>query len=431
MSSDAATIDCAIVGAGPAGLAAAATLTEAGRTFVVLEASRRIGGRAVSVPLSHGSPYELGAEVVHGSRARTWDYLLRHGIAANPAAPGWWGPWTTLTDSGWRTERTSSATRDRLAQVTRRVLDGGDARRPAAIAYRNAGCTETEFEQLRRAYGEHALIAMADQDGLAVAQEYQYRFVDELFTLPDGYSALWDRVAAPFAERIALDEPVSRIDWRGEVTLRARSREVRSQTCIVTASVGALRGGGMEFAPELPREKQEAIASLQMAPLMKAAAEFRTSFWTSAGGEVGAIRLPETLFDSWYVYSADRPAPPTLSAMAGGRAAMELSGDSDRIVAAFMEPLKAAFPEVDVEAEVVDLLVGDWPAEPWVRGGISVVPAGGYVHRRNLGSPHPPLFFAGEACAIDDNGYAECVDGALSTGRDAAVQVIHELTRQQ
>jgi monoamine oxidase len=55
-------LDCVVVGAGPAGLAAAATLRDAGRTFVVLEARDRIGGRAHTVRLSSGQVAERGAE---------------------------------------------------------------------------------------------------------------------------------------------------------------------------------------------------------------------------------------------------------------------------------------------------------------------------------------------------------------------------------
>ena len=61
-----------IVGAGAAGLAAAATLHDAGRSFVVLEARDRIGGRAHSVRLSGGQAAERGAEYLHGARVATW-----------------------------------------------------------------------------------------------------------------------------------------------------------------------------------------------------------------------------------------------------------------------------------------------------------------------------------------------------------------------
>ena len=61
-----------VIGAGAAGLAAARTLSDAGRTVTVLEARPRIGGRIFTVhdrewPL----PVELGAEFLHGEAEAT------------------------------------------------------------------------------------------------------------------------------------------------------------------------------------------------------------------------------------------------------------------------------------------------------------------------------------------------------------------------
>ena len=56
-----------VVGAGAAGLAAARALHSAGRSFIVLEARERIGGRLWSI---HAPPLpvavELGGEFTHG-----------------------------------------------------------------------------------------------------------------------------------------------------------------------------------------------------------------------------------------------------------------------------------------------------------------------------------------------------------------------------
>ena len=66
-----------VIGAGAAGLAAAATLARAGRSVLVLDARSRIGGRCLT--LRHPSldaPVELGAEFIHG-RPQTTLSLLR------------------------------------------------------------------------------------------------------------------------------------------------------------------------------------------------------------------------------------------------------------------------------------------------------------------------------------------------------------------
>ena len=53
--------DVVVIGAGAAGLAATDTLLKAGKKVVCLEASNRIGGRAVTDNKIFGEPYDMGA----------------------------------------------------------------------------------------------------------------------------------------------------------------------------------------------------------------------------------------------------------------------------------------------------------------------------------------------------------------------------------
>src|SRR6478752_10512840 len=68
-----------IVGAGLAGLAAAAKLGEAGFSVVMLEARDRIGGRVFTQHDSAGAPIELGAEFIHGLAPEIWEPLQEQG----------------------------------------------------------------------------------------------------------------------------------------------------------------------------------------------------------------------------------------------------------------------------------------------------------------------------------------------------------------
>ena len=75
--------DVLVVGAGAAGLAAAAELARAGRSVLIVEARDRIGGRCYTRRLPGvPAPVELGAEFIHGRPAATMDLLREAGTPA-------------------------------------------------------------------------------------------------------------------------------------------------------------------------------------------------------------------------------------------------------------------------------------------------------------------------------------------------------------
>ena len=67
-----AIVDVIVMGAGAAGLAAAAELARAGRSVLVLEARERVGGRCWTRRMAGLEiPVELGAEFIHGEAKAT------------------------------------------------------------------------------------------------------------------------------------------------------------------------------------------------------------------------------------------------------------------------------------------------------------------------------------------------------------------------
>ena len=75
------TADVVVIGAGVAGLSAAAQLARAGQSVTIVEARSRLGGRVFTqLDTALGVPIEFGAEFIHGLAPEIWQPLQEHGI---------------------------------------------------------------------------------------------------------------------------------------------------------------------------------------------------------------------------------------------------------------------------------------------------------------------------------------------------------------
>ena len=75
-------VDVVIVGAGAAGLSAAKEAAQKGLSFVVVEASHRIGGRAYTEELAPGQPFDLGCHWMHSASLNPFVAIAdQHGFA--------------------------------------------------------------------------------------------------------------------------------------------------------------------------------------------------------------------------------------------------------------------------------------------------------------------------------------------------------------
>lgn len=259
--------DVIIIGAGVAGLAAAAALRRAGRSCIVLEAAHRPGGRAHTIALG-GTHFDLGATWLHDAARNKLADLARDAgdvlIDADAPRRRTWlidgRPATPQEDQGFLR---ASAAFDALCHA--RAMQDPDIALAEAIGPLRSDPWMATVETW-----EAAQISAADPWRFSV-RDWSANDLGGANILPQGgVGALVLRRLLPLAGEVRLSTPVRRVLWGGPgVTVETDSGTLRARAAIVTASAGVLAAGTIAFGPNLPAATQAALAGLPMGLLTK------------------------------------------------------------------------------------------------------------------------------------------------------------------
>ena len=438
--------DVVIIGAGAAGLAAAAELTGADQLSVlVLEARDRIGGRiwthrepGVAVPI------ELGAEFIHGRPEATLSRLAQAGLPAIDAPEEHW-----MRRSG-RLQRMDDAL---FRQIRDSLKRAGVLRRkdePFADFLARAGRHGLSEEGRRFARMMVEGFDAADPQRVSahsIAEEWKKGGAtdSDQFRPSGGYGSLMDSLVCRLdgsPVRLRLASIVKAVRWqRGlvEVTgdFLGNPFTVSAARAIITLPLGVLQladdsPGAVRFEPGL-ESKHEALLGLASCPVIKVVLRFRSAFWESlADGRCSNVS---------FFHSADAPFPtywtalpmrvPLITAWAGGPKAERLAALShDALFRKAVEGLRSTLGigalrsrKARTEQQLEGAWLHDWQSDPFARGAYSYVVSGGESARKLLARPlDSTLFFAGEA--TDVAGEAGTVAGALQSGQRAARKIL-------
>jgi monoamine oxidase len=437
------TVDVVVIGAGFAGLAAAERLVAGGRRVVVLEASDRVGGRALTdYRLGGGIPLELGAQMVHGRTAVTHSWIAREGLTTR-LLPLYQRsrlvvdrrvasyPWLALPFhpvAGLR------ATYDGFVRLPRQI-----------DAARSPDQSLTRFLDQRKVHPAarlmitilYAHVYAAEPDDIGVlgpAEEYRavgepYGFRN--FQLNEGYSALVERVAAPLAERIRRNHPVTAVEVTSSgVNVRATNptgtpTEFQAMAAIITVPLGVLKSGTIAFDPTLPEEKLRAIDRIAFGDAYALQVRVHGGTLRERLGDFGLVwgGTPASFYRP-RVGLGDAGAEFVTAFTVGREARRRAHLPDDDLVAATLAEWTEVLPAGVTLGTVDGSAVHRWSTDPWVRGGYSYLPPGvGLAERRALAAPvDGRLFFAGEA--TDVAGQSSTVAGAIATGTRAAEEFL-------
>lgn len=427
-----AATDVLIIGAGAAGLSAAASLAGSGLRVRVLEARPRIGGRIHTVHDAQcAMPIELGAEFIHGDTPYTWDL-----VETTPLLVG------SIEGESLVSDAEGLGARDRFwhawGEVVQRMATMTEDDLPYdAFAAKYAADLSEEDRQAARSFVQ----GFNASDPARVSTRWLYggeckaeEVGDGNYRLLSGYDRLLDalRLRAPEAEW-HLSTVVESIAWKsGEVRVQARGKgEFTARAALITLPVSLLQQHGPVFEPALPAEKLAAIHAIEMGPVIRIVFRFRERFWEQEHPDLTFLLSAERkeAVPTWWT---SLPAiVPLLTGWAAGPAAYPLLGKPAEVVAEAAITSLADLMHRDRQ-EIADLVeayyMHDWQRDSFSRGAYSWVPSGYTGAAAALAAPvDNTLFFAGEATNTENQ--SATVHGAIATGRRAAAEIRSALAR--
>ncbi len=424
--------DIIIIGGGVAGLAAARSLTHAGKSIFLLEARERLGGRVYTSPTpGPGVPIELGAEFVHGRPRELWEIIEAARLPTHPVVNLHYarrdGRLTRVTDILERVDRV-------LSQASKE----GDGDRSVAEYLASRASADPEALAQAKAYveGFHAAdTTRMSLQGLVHAESATSAGGETQFRLGLGYDAIvgWLRSQLPESKaQIRLGAVVSEIRWKpGRVeisigTAAGEAETVSAPQAIVTLPLGVLQApdeapGSVRVIPPLG-DKLPALERLEMGAILRLVFWFDTALWPVP--DLSFLHDATGLIKIWWTRAPVQA--PVLTGWVGGPRASALARDGpDRILQRAVESLGNALglDPAMVRSHLQEMYYHDWVADPFSLGAYSYVAVGGLGAEAKLAAPVAgTLFFAGEATVSDGN--LGTVHGAIASGYRAAHEAL-------
>ncbi len=432
-----------IIGAGIAGLTAAATLGKAGLRVLVLEARSRVGGRVWTLP--GGVPeaaIELGAEFVHGQPPQLDDYLKKHDLKLHELG----GQTYCQTDMGGL-EACDDMGEDIFWQLDK--LDPAcfpDEAFEQTLATRFAASPEDQKQSARMFVGGfHAADPARISTHSIIYGDHASHQIheDRLFHVLGGYNRLLETLvrSLPDSVNTLTRMPVTQVDWRRDPVVvlagaenAEQMQEFAAPLLVITLPLGVLQQegqplGAVTFKPPL-MEKRAALAKLAMGPVVRITMRFDSLFWQDP-----QVMGERALHDPHFIFSEDPNFPtwwtaasdvPLLVGWCAGPCAESKSGLEEgelcsQAIGALARIL--LLPESFIAQRLTHFYYHDWQSDPYSRGAYSYVLAGGMGAQQELAQPLADrLFFAGEATQSD--GHHATVHGAFSSGVRVAEEVL-------
>jgi len=417
--------DVIIVGAGAAGLAAARELARQGISFVVFEASHRIGGRAYSEEIAPGTWFDLGCAymelgpgfancieetnpfidlaVERGTAIREYLHESHYIFNGSPLS----------AEEEKARERFFSDCKSAIKASVNRGDDRAiseliDLENPFAIPYMDM----------------MAVTVPRDIDE-ASAADFLHR-IRELknFNALGGYGNLVAQWGSDIP--VAKNSKVESVDWsEKDVVVKTVRGSIRAHCLISTVSNGVLAAQHILFEPRLPDWKMEAICGVPMGTENKIGVHFTEDVFAPEAS--GYYQVWSDDAQGAYV-DVNLMSNNVVTVFIGGRFSAWMEQQGPQTAREFALDRIADIFGNDIRRSSGRSIASAWITDPWTFGSYTAALPGQHHQRQLLPTAiDDKLFFAGEATA---HTYGSC-HGAYWSGLRAAREVSDRLTHSR
>jgi monoamine oxidase len=443
----------AIVGAGIAGLQAAHVLAKGGLGADLYEAGARAGGRIMTLRniVAPGLYTEAGGEFIDTSHEDMMSLAREFGLPIQDALAG---EHAGLIENAWlfggrlRSEaEVAAAVRDFTGAIQK---DMGQL--PDEIS---AGTTGLAAELDRMSLEEYLdkrgvtgwlrdliQVAYIAEFGLDAGRQSclnlltlvsfdtsegrfeEFGESDERFRIEGGNQALTDAMAAKYQANLKLNHRLEAVAADGEgyrLSFLADGVAVDRKADVVILALPFTLLRSVDFRMELPDVKRKCIRELGYGTNSKLFLGFNARPWRKAG--FAGNFFSDGPAQSGWDHTKTQPGPAGgITLYQGGTAGLDLAKGGPKAQADIMaDPLDQVFPG-SKEAHNGSVGAFHWPTYPLSLGSYACYLPGQWTTLAGEeGKPVGNLFFAGEHCSMDFQGY---MNGGAVTGRLAAEAIL-------
>ena len=445
-----ADVDCCVVGAGFAGLAAALRLKQAGCSVAVLEARDRIGGRTFTEVRDDGGWIDRGGAWIGPGQDRIYALMDEFGVPSykqyvdgdammyldgkqyryQGTIPLSMSPWAVANiggvfleltrmcksipvDAPWRAakahkwDRLSYAAwlhRNTLSKPAHELLES------AVAGLYTSAASEVSLlfvlYQMASAGGPSFVLGVKDaaEDARPVG----------------GMGAIHRALATELGDAITLSQPVRRVTQDADgVTIRSDEVMLRADRVIVAVPIAL--AGQIDYDPMLPADRSFLHQRMPLGAVFKIALVYDEPFWR-ADGLSGQSFAPGSAANLTIDSCTPQARPGVLTVITEGPTARRIG----RLTAAERRAavLDGVAERFGPQAKSpVEYLEQDWAAERYSGGGmISHTPPGVLTEfGPALREPCGRIHWAGTETATAMYGF---IDGAVRSGERAAAEVL-------